>query len=113
MFLLPVLLGLALPNLFVYTTTLLAGGIVITWDEATHSLEIVRNGSALVEDGTITAVPSANTTRLWSPPTPTVAYTAVPTSSLVLDTLGFLNQSISLIFAHASYLNVADAQLLR
>lgn len=31
----------------------------------------------------------------------------------VLGTLGFLNQSIPLIFAHASYLSVDDAQLLR
>lgn len=36
-----------------------------------------------------------------------------PNFPSVLDTLGFLNQSIPLIFAHASYLSVTDAQLLR
>lgn len=36
-----------------------------------------------------------------------------PNFPSLVNTFGFLNQSIPLIFAHASYLSMADAQLLR
>lgn len=55
MLLLPVLFGIALP-IFTDAATLLTGGTVIAWDESSSSLEVIRNGSVLVEDGTITAV---------------------------------------------------------
>lgn len=51
-----VFLSVAASSLLVEAATLLAGGTVIAWDKATESLEVVRNGSVLVDNGTITAV---------------------------------------------------------
>lgn len=51
------ILGLIVHSAFAdVATLLLAGGTVITWNGAAQGLEVVRNGSVLVEDGTITAV---------------------------------------------------------
>lgn len=36
--------------------TLLSGGTVIAWDEAANSLNVIRNGSVLVENNSISAV---------------------------------------------------------
>ncbi|KAH6612045.1 hypothetical protein C7974DRAFT_90426 [Boeremia exigua] len=56
MHLLPTVLGLALGPPLVNAATLLAGGTVIAWDESTSNLAVLRNGSVLIEDDTITAV---------------------------------------------------------
>ena len=53
MMLLSVLLSVAASRM-VQAATLLSGGTVIAWDG--KGLEVVRNGSVLVEDGTITSV---------------------------------------------------------
>lgn len=39
-----------------HAATLFTGGTVIAWSDATESLEIIRNGSILLENSTITAI---------------------------------------------------------
>jgi cytosine/adenosine deaminase-related metal-dependent hydrolase len=52
----------------IHAATLFTGGTVIAWSNATESLSILRNGSILVEDSTVTAI-----------------YSGAPTSSLPSD----------------------------
>jgi cytosine/adenosine deaminase-related metal-dependent hydrolase len=71
--------------LSVQAATLFTGGTIITWSNTTESLDIIRNGSILVEDNTITAI--------WSG-APTIALpsnlTTVNTTNDIIST-GFID----------------------
>jgi cytosine/adenosine deaminase-related metal-dependent hydrolase len=75
----------SLNALLVQGATLFAGGTVISWSNATSSLEIIRNGSVLVEGTTITAVYSG------APTTPLPSnLTVVNTTNDIIST-GFID----------------------
>jgi cytosine/adenosine deaminase-related metal-dependent hydrolase len=82
--LLPVLV-VVFNALLVHAATLFTGGTIISWSHAKESLEIIRNGSILVEDTTITAI--------WSG-APTIALpsnlTTVNTTNDIIST-GFID----------------------
>lgn len=56
MVLLAAALGLALIRSCAGAATLFTGGTVITWNPSSNDLEVIRNGSVLVENGTIAAI---------------------------------------------------------
>jgi len=55
---LPTLLSLTVGSTLASAATLLAGGTAITWNSTTSSLEIIRNSSILIENGTISSISS-------------------------------------------------------
>ncbi|KAF2825800.1 Metallo-dependent hydrolase [Ophiobolus disseminans] len=76
---------LAFNSVAVQAATLFTGGTVVSWSNATNSLEIIRNGSVLVEGSTITAIYTG------APPNPLPSNLTVVNSTNDIISTGFID----------------------